>query len=143
MRYQYYTALKLFRFLIGVGFVINLTFIIPGLFAPRTLESLISVGTTNTLHWLQNVSLLLLIITVMYIPVIQDPFRYLFVSYLAVAGRFSAGLLFLIGVLYMDYPSGMWVLAGSDLILSPIQAIVLWRMIAAGDPRQAYTFKED
>lgn len=143
MRYQYYTAIKLFRFLLAVGFVINLAFIIPGLFAPRRLEMLIQVGPTNTVYWLQNVSLLLLIVTTMYLPAIKDPFRYLFVSYLAVAGRFSAGILFTAGVLFMNYPRGMRILAGSDLILSTIQALVLWRMLAAGDPRQAYNYGAD
>lgn len=132
---QHFPALKWLRRLMGVGFVVNLLFALPALFTPRLLEGLLEVGTTNTLHWLQNVGLLLMIISTMYIPVIKDPFRYLFVTYLAVAGRFSAGTLFLIGVLYMDYPQGMLTLSASDLILSTVQAIALFYTLSAGDPR--------
>ncbi|MFQ6021413.1 MAG: hypothetical protein ACE5NW_01720 [Acidiferrobacterales bacterium] len=135
MRYQHYKSLRWFRITVGLGFVGNMIFVLPALFAPRYLETLIEVGTTNTLHWLQNVGILLLIITIMYIPAIKDPFRYLFISYLLVAGRFSAGLLFLLGVLFMNYPSGMLVLSGSDLILSSIQAVLLYFMLRDGDPR--------
>lgn len=135
MRDRNFTALKWFRFTIGVGFVANLAFALPALFVPRFLEGFLEVGTTNTLHWLQNVGILLVIISTMYIPVIRDPFRYLFVTYLAIAGRFAAGVLFLVGVLYMDFPEGMISLSGNDLVLSALQAILLFFTLRAGDPR--------
>jgi hypothetical protein len=135
-QYTYYTGLKWFRFLVGFGFVTNmLLFALPAIFTPRLLESLLNVGTTNTIQWLQNVGILLVIISVMYIPAIRDPFRYLFISFLLVAGRFSAGCLFLFGVLFMDYSDGMMSLAANDLILSTIQAVALYFMLRDGDPR--------
>lgn len=135
MAYSHYTALKWFRGLVGFGFAVNLIFVIPALFAPRLLESMIDVGTTNTPWWLQNVGILLAIVTVMYIPAIKDPFRYLFISYLLVGGRFAAGSLFLLGVLFMNYPEGMTSLALTDLTLSTLQAIALYYTLRAGDPR--------
>lgn len=135
-KYTYYTGLKWFRILVVFGFVTNmLLFALPAIFTPRLLESLFNVGTTNTVHWLQNVGILLVIISVMYIPAIHDPFRYLFISFLLVAARFSAGCLFLIGVLFIDYPAGMLTLALNDLILSSIQAVALYYMLRDGDPR--------
>ena len=138
MTYKRYTALRLFRISVEFGFLINTGFALPALFAPRYLESLGAYGDTNTLHWLQNVGILLAIVTVMYIPAIRDPFRYLFISVLLVAGRFAAGMLFLLGVLFMNYPEGMKLLAGSDLVLSSVQAILLYRMLMDGDPRSGY-----
>jgi len=138
MKYKHYAALRWFRCSVAIGFVVNLLFVVPAIVAPRFLESLIAAGTTNTVHWLQNVGVLLAIVTIMYIPAIRDPFRYLFISYLLVGGRFAAGALFLIGVLYMNYPSGMGVLAATDLTLSPIQAILLYFTLRAGDPRSGY-----
>ena len=132
-----YTALKWFRITVGLGFVVNMAFALPALFAPRFLEGLADWNISNTPYWLQNVGILLVIISVMYIPAIQDPFRYLFISYLLVAGRFSAGVLFLVGILSMNFPSGFRLLAGNDLILSPIQAILLYLTLRAGDPRAA------
>ncbi|QDY71595.1 hypothetical protein [Qingshengfaniella alkalisoli] len=133
--YSSYRALGWLRFLVGLGFVLNLLFFLPGLFAPRYLENLRDFGITNTIHWLQNVGLLLAIITAMYIPVIRDPFRYIFITYLVVAGRFAAGSLFVLGYLFMDYPDGMLLLGGLDLLLSTIQAVVLRQALYDGDPR--------
>jgi hypothetical protein len=136
--YKYYTALKLFRLSVEFGLLVNVFFLLPALFATRFLESIGTFGATNTLHWLQNVGLLLAIVSAMYIPVILDPFRYLFITILVVAGRFSAGVLFLVGVLFMDYPDGMKYLAATDLILSSIQTVLLYRMLKEGDPRAGY-----
>ncbi len=132
-----YTALKWFRITVWLGFVVNMIFAVPALFAPRSLEGLANWGLSNTTYWLQNVGILLVIISVMYIPAIQDPFRYLFISYLLIAGRFAAGVLFLAGLLFMNFPSGFRLLAGNDLILSPIQAVFLYFTLRAGDPRAA------
>ena len=138
MKYSHYTGLRWFRVSVIAGFLVNLGFIIPALFAPRFFETLIEVGNTNTVHWLQNVGVLLAIVTISYIPAVLDPFRYLFISYLLVAGRFTAGLLFLAGVLFMNYPAGMWVLSLNDLVLSSIQAAFLYWMLRDGDPRAGY-----
>lgn len=137
-KYPYYTGLRWFRILVIFGFVTNmLLFALPAIFAPRLVESWFDVGTTNTIHWLQNVGILLAIISIMYLPAIRDPFRYLFIAFLLVAGRFSAGCLFLVGVLYIGYPAGMMTLALNDLILSSIQAVALYFMLRDGDPRAA------
>ena len=138
MQYSYYSGLRWFRRLIGIGLVVNLLFALPALFVPRYLESNFDFGTTNTVHWLQDVGILLLIVTVTYIPVMQDAFRYSFVSYLVIVGRFAAGLLFLAGVLYMNYPRGMMYLAATDLILSPLQAIAWYYALRDGDPRSGF-----
>lgn len=138
MQYSFYTGLRWFRRLVALGFIVNLLFALPALFAPRYLESLLDVGITNTLHWLQNVGILLLIVTVMYIPAIKDPFRYLFISYLLVGARFAAGLLFVLGVYYMNYPRGMLVLGATDLVLSSLQAIALYFTLRDGDPRAPF-----
>lgn len=129
-----YRALSFFRGLVFLGLLLNAAFFIPGLFAPRALEGWFDFGTTNTVHWLQNVSLLLIIVTAMYIPVMRDPFRYLFITYLVVGGRFAAGTLFLWGVWFMDYPQGMLTLALGDLTLSSVQAYALYRVLQDGDP---------
>ena len=130
-----YKALTLFRIAVGLGFVINLIFALPALFAPRLLEGWADWGVSNTPYWLQNVGILLVIISTMYVPAIQDPFRYLFITYLLVAGRFAAGVLFLAGLLTMNFPPGFRFLAAGDLTLSTVQAVLLYFTLRAGDPR--------
>ena len=138
MQYSFYNGLRWLKRLVWIGFFINLIFVIPSLFFPRTLETWFEFGTTNTIHWLQNVGLLLLIVTLLYIPVTQDPFRYSFVTFLVIVGRFCAGLLFLFGVLHMNYPQGMWMLALTDLILSSLQAIAWFFALRDGDPKAGF-----
>lgn len=138
MTVKRYAALNWFRVSVELGLLLNLGFALPALFAPRFVETLASYGESNTLYWLQNVGILLIIVTAMYVPVIRDPFRYLYVTVLVVAGRFAAGTLFLFGLLFLDYPDGFGVLAGTDLVLSTIQALLLHRMLNDGDPRSGH-----
>lgn len=138
MSVKRYAALGGFRVSVELGFLLNLAFALPALFAPRFLESFDAYGESNSLYWLQNVGILLLIVSAMYIPVIRDPFRYLFVSILVVGGRFAAGFLFLVGLLFLNFPDGFRLLAGTDLVLSSIQAVLLHRMLKDGDPRSGY-----
>lgn len=138
MSIKRYRALNWFRVSVELGFLLNLGFALPALFAPRFLESLGAYGASNTTYWLQNVGILLIIVTAMYVPVIRDPFRYLFISVLVVAGRFAAGALFLIGMLFLDFPDGFRLLACADLVLSSVQAVLLYRMLKDGDPRSGH-----
>ena len=123
------SSLKIFRATMLLGFVVNMLFAIPAFVAPRFLEMLIAVGTTDTTVWLRNVGILLMIISTMYIAVFQDTYRYIFIAYLAIAGRFAAGCFFLVLVLFVDYPSGFTVLAANDLILSTVQALLLYQVL--------------
>ncbi len=132
-----YKALKWFKITVGLGFVLNMIFVLPALFVPRALEGWLTVGTSNTIWWIQEVGLLLVIGSIMYIPAIKDPFRYIFITYLLVAARFLTGLLFLIGILFMSFPSGFWLLSGNDLVLSTLQAVLIYFMLRAGDPKAA------
>jgi hypothetical protein len=126
--------LWVFRATVSFGFVVNMLFALPALFAPRFLERLLNLHPSSTPEWLQNVGILLIIISVMYIPAMLAPFRYLFISYLLIAGRFAAGVLFLSGLLFMNYPSGFWTLALNDLILAPVQAVSFYYLLKLGGP---------
>jgi hypothetical protein len=128
-------TLKIFRISLLVGFAVNMVFALPALIVPRFLETLFDVGATDTTVWLRNVGILLVIISTMYLAVFQDAFRYIFIAYLALAGRFAAGCFFLILVLFADYPSGFRILAANDLILSSLQAILLYRVLREGPAR--------
>lgn len=129
-----YLALKGFRLLVSIGLAANLCFALPALFAPRFLESIVDIGASNTPYWLQSAGVLLIIISMMCVPAIRDPFRYLFIACLLIAGRFAAGLLFLIGTLAMAYPDGFLLLAIGDLALSSTQALLLYGVLRDGDP---------
>ena len=128
--------MKAFRVSLLIGFAVNMVFAIPAFVAPGFLETMFQIGTTNTPVWLRNVGILLIIISTMYLAVYRDLFRYIFIAYLAIAGRFAAGCFFLVLVLFADYPSGFRVLAANDLVLSSLQAVMLYFVLRKG-PAQA------
>jgi processive rubber oxygenase RoxA-like protein len=49
-----YKALKFFRIAVGLGFVVNMIFALPALFAPHFLQGLADFGISNTIWWLQT-----------------------------------------------------------------------------------------
>ena len=126
--------IKWFGVFVGLGLIANLIFAIPAFVAPQSLVRMFGLGSFDQTVWLRNVGVLLVIISVMYIPAIRDPFRYIFISVLLVAGRMSAGVFFLFLVLFADYPNGFLILAYNDLAFSAVQAILLFLMLLAGDP---------
>jgi hypothetical protein len=128
--------MRAFRISLLVGFAVNMVFAIPAFVAPRFLETMFRIGTTDATVWLRNVGILLVIISTMYLAVYRDAFRYIFIAYLAIGGRFAAGCFFLVLVLFVDYPSGFRVLAANDLILSCLQAALLYLVLRKG-PGQA------
>ena len=123
-----------FRLLVALGGIANLAFAIPALFAPEFLARLIDTGTIDPNVWLRHVGILLIILSSFYIPAIQDPFRYLFNSAALIVGRFSAGVFFLILVLFADYPEAFRLLAANDLIFSTLQAIALFLLLRQQAP---------
>lgn len=123
-----------FRLLVALGGIANLAFAIPALFAPEFLAHLIDTGNIDPNVWLRNVGILLIILSSFYIPAIHDPFRYLFNSVALIVGRFSAGVFFLILVLFADYPEAFRLLAANDLIFSILQAIALFLLLRQQAP---------
>lgn len=118
-----------FRLLVALGGIANLAFAIPAFFAPEFLARLIDTGNIDPNVWLRNVGILLIILSSFYIPAIRDPFRYLFNSVALVVGRFSAGVFFLVLVLFADYPDAFRLLAVNDLVFSILQAIALFLLL--------------
>ncbi len=127
--------IKLFGSFVALGLIANLIFALPAFVAPQFVVRIFDLGSLDQNVWLRHVGLLLVIISVMYIPAICDPFRYIFIAGLLVAGRLSAGVFFLYLVLFADYPRGFLIIAYTDLGLSIIQAILLFLMLMTGDPR--------
>ena len=123
-----------FRLLVAFGGIANLAFAIPALFAPELLARLIDTGNIDPNVWLRNVGILLIILSSFYIPAIRDPFRYLFNSVALIVGRFSAGVFFLILVLFADYPDAFRLLAVNDLVFSILQAIALFLLLRQQPP---------
>ena len=84
--------LKWFCRLIFVGIVINLSFAIPALLAPQFLTTLLDLPSQAIYPWLNNVGMLLIGVSLFYIPAALSPERWFAYSWLTVISRFIAAV---------------------------------------------------
>lgn len=87
-----------FRRVVFVGILANCFLALPGIFIPNTVIEFVR-GTPLPpafAIWPAFASLLLLLLSLLYIPAAVDPFRYRPVAYLAVASRFAGVWFFLV-----------------------------------------------
>jgi hypothetical protein len=91
-----------FRWVVLLGVLVNLSFALPGIFIPNIVIGLIGAPPAVYPIWLAFASLLLLLLSLFYIPAALDPFRYRPVAWLTVAARWAGVWFFLI--LQGQYP---------------------------------------
>jgi hypothetical protein len=91
-----------FRWVVLLGVLVNLLFAVPGIFIPNTVIGLAGGPPAVYPIWPAFASLLLLLLSLFYIPAAIDPFRYRAVAWLAVAAR-GAGVWFFL-ILQRQYP---------------------------------------
>jgi hypothetical protein len=91
-----------FRWVVLLGVLVNLLFAVPGIFVPNTVIGLAGGPPTVYPIWPAFSSLLLLLLSLFYIPAALAPFRYPAIAWLAVAARWAGVWFFLI--LQGEYP---------------------------------------
>ena len=109
-----------------LGILVNLFFALPGIFAPVAVVNWVGIGPIYQPLWPAFASLLLLLLSLFYIPGAIDPFRYRPIACLSVISRF-AGVIFFF-VLWRMYP----LFGAIDLVFGLVQAILLWLALRRG-----------
>ena len=90
------TPARWFRRVVWIGIVANLALALPTLAAPAQMIEMAGLPTAGTDIWPRFSALLLILLSVFYIPAGQDIDRYRPVAWFAVASRL-AGVVFFIG----------------------------------------------
>jgi hypothetical protein len=90
------TAGRWFRRVVWIGIIANLAVALPTLAAPAQMIAMASLPTAGTDLWPRFAALLLVILSVFYIPAGQDIVRYRSTAWFAVGSRL-AGVLFFLG----------------------------------------------
>lgn len=99
--------LKWFRALTWVGVLVNLGFILPALFTPDLMETILGPGMVELSYvWVAAAGMLLMVATLFYIPAAKDPLRYRVYAWLSVVGRGIAAVFWI----WQDF---RWELPGS------------------------------
>jgi len=116
-----------FRWVVLVGVLVNLSLGIPGIFLPAQLVALFGAPPPSHPIWASFASLLLVLLSLFYIPAALNPFRHRAAAYLTVAARFG-------GVWFFLAYHGLYPLAGYlDLAFGSVQAILLFLAFRAGE----------
>ena len=91
-----------FKRVMWIGIVANLALAIPTLLAPERMMALTGLPPATPLLWPRFAALLLILLSVFYMPAGIDPNRYRSVAWLAVVSRL-AGVVFFVGFQSAEY----------------------------------------
>ena len=110
-----------------LGIVVNLFFIIPLCFFPEFLLNLFQMTIPVPLIWVRAAGLLLLEISILYIPGALDPYRYKATAWMSIlVTRGGGASFFLIAVLFFNQELGFLTIALVDLFFGTSQGIFLY-----------------
>jgi hypothetical protein len=96
------TAGRWFKRVLWIGILANLALAIPTLFAPEAMLELTGFPQTVPIMWTRFAALLLILLSIFYMPAGIDPDRYRAIAWLAILGRL-AGVIFFLGTQAPEY----------------------------------------
>ena len=132
----------LFRIIVWLGVIANWSFGLWAVFGDgNSLLAMLRLGQQDSLLWLYNYAILLMILSLFYIPAARDPFRYRANAWLLVAGRLVPATTFLIGVLLGYMPNGFLTLLMADGSIGLIELFLLIRFFREGPRPGDYGFR--
>jgi hypothetical protein len=109
-----------FRRVMWLGIVSNLALAVPTLLAPERMIELTRVPPASPLVWVQFSGLLLILLSIFYVPAAMDFVRYRATAWMAVGARL-AGVIFFVGFQSREYH----MLGYFDLVFFVPEAILL------------------
>ena len=115
------TYTKWFRRAMWVGIIQDWALGIPAIFAPERVLKMTKQRPTGDPTWSSFAALLILLISLLYIPGAQDPHRYRRTAWLSVMAR-PPGVLFFLGLRRGTYP----LFGIIDAVLFLVQAPLLY-----------------
>ena len=118
---------KWFGRVVWLGIFANLFFIIPLCFFPETLLSLLNLQVPMPIIWVRAAGLLLLEISILYIPGAIDPYRYQATAWMSVlVTRGGGSSFFLCAVFLFGQDLGFLSIALVDLLFGVVEGILLF-----------------
>ena len=110
-----------FKRVMWLGIVANMALAVPTLLAPERMIELIGLPMPSPLLWTRFAALLLIILSLFYIPAAIDPVRYRPVAYLTLVSRLF-GVVFFVGFQAAEYH----MFGYFDLVFLVPQALLLF-----------------
>jgi hypothetical protein len=111
-----------FRRIMWLGIGANVVLALPTLLRPIQVLSAVNLPVPSEIMWTQFAALLLILLSLLYIPAAIDPYRYRIVAVFAVASRLAGVLFFFL--IHRSY----WPFGAFDLAFFLLEAILLMRL---------------
>lgn len=120
------TYAKWFGRVTWLGIIANMFFVVPCLFFPEALLGLLKMQIPVPIIWVRAAGLLLLEISILYIPGAIDPYRYKLTAWMSIfVTRGGGSTFFLCAVLFFGQQLGFLSIAFVDLFFGLVEAILL------------------
>lgn len=120
---------------VWAGIIVNLFFVIPLCFFPEQLLSLLHMDIPAPIIWVRAAGLLLLEISILYIPGAIDPYRYKATAWMSVlVTRGGGSSFFIAAVLFFGQNLGFLTIALTDLFFGVIEGILLYLALRDENP---------
>jgi hypothetical protein len=110
-----------FRRVVWIGIVANLGLAVPTLLAPERMIEFVGLPAATPLLWPRFAALLLILLSLFYMPAAIDPLRYRLVAWLTLVSRL-AGVVFFVGFQPPEYR----MFGYFDLVFLVPQALLLF-----------------
>jgi hypothetical protein len=124
---------RLFKYVVWFGVAVNWAFGIWAIFVdPNGLLETLRLGGQASILWLYNYSVLLMILSLFYLPAAANPFRYRANAWLLIVGRLVPASTFLFGVLVGLMPQGFLTLMLGDGTIGLLELVLLIRVLREG-----------
>src|SRR5215471_18102691 len=135
MEDRMWSARKLFTIVVWLGVIANWTFAIwVVFFGAHTLLNAFKLGDVESTICIYNYSILLMILSLFYIPAAHDPFRYRANAWLLIVGRLVPVSTFFIGVFLGFMPRGFLTLGAGDATFGIVELILLIMVFRNEEP---------
>lgn len=122
---QYERLAKWYKRVTWFGILVNLLFVFPLVFAPRTILNLLALDVQPVL-WARSAGILVFIMCVFYFPASLNLKRYRLYAWLAIfPARFLGAVFFILAVFVVGYPQGYLSIGFVDLGILSLQLLIL------------------
>lgn len=112
---------------VWLGIFANMFFIVPTCFFPETLLNFLHMQVPIPLIWVRIAGLLLLELSILYIPGAIDPYRYKATAWMSVlVTRGGGATFFLSAVLFFGHDLGFLTAGLMDLFFGVVEGIFLY-----------------
>jgi hypothetical protein len=129
------SSAKWFGRIVWLGIFANMFFVIPCCFFPEFLLSLLKMQIPIPIIWVRAAGLLLLEISILYIPGAIDPYRYKATAWMSVlVTRGGGSSFFLCAVLFFGQDWGFLTIALVDLLFGVVEGILLFQTLRNEQP---------